>query len=533
MIRERAMRVTKRIWKQLRHGLGDLGAERLRDWSPLHACAGKIENENNNVLKNCGNHLEQNFGHGKAHLSSLLIFPAKHPGDHTRKYSGERSQYLRAMKNVRKFPWLRLINLNQQFANDFIISIGTWGRSLEFFLERNRATPPSRELISNADLEAWTSSGLRCHALDACRYLPNGEIVPALECIARAAASLRERGEILRVTADLAAFGIDLPLMLYWIATASGESPTYGHFLDWRTWAGKGAYVDSTVLNPEIQAPEPCHDPKSLFMGGTRSQKQAMRKVGELIRVKRADFKFGGITPRTNSLLVGMSGSGKTWVCGTIAKMASLPFFTATVGSWLISGGRSDLPTCESLRRHLSTNGTSLIMIDEVDKLHADRSDNANYLAFVWDEIMALLDGRVDAWPNWSDQEISALKKSHFVAAGAFQDIYRAELGREKVLVEEEISSLEPLTFDKIVSVGWLPDELVNRLGSIIEIRQPEAAEIDERLRVIEADAEIRCDDAERENVANSIATSVTGMRGLENYALELAIRKLKKCGGV
>jgi hypothetical protein len=33
----------------------------------------KIENENNNVLKHRGYHLEHNFGHGKEHLSSLLL----------------------------------------------------------------------------------------------------------------------------------------------------------------------------------------------------------------------------------------------------------------------------------------------------------------------------------------------------------------------------------------------------------------------------------------------------------------------------
>jgi len=33
----------------------------------------KIENENNNVLKTKGYHLEHNFGHGKQHLSSLLM----------------------------------------------------------------------------------------------------------------------------------------------------------------------------------------------------------------------------------------------------------------------------------------------------------------------------------------------------------------------------------------------------------------------------------------------------------------------------
>jgi hypothetical protein len=33
----------------------------------------KIENENNNVLKTKGYHLEHNFGHGKKHLSMLLL----------------------------------------------------------------------------------------------------------------------------------------------------------------------------------------------------------------------------------------------------------------------------------------------------------------------------------------------------------------------------------------------------------------------------------------------------------------------------
>ena len=32
----------------------------------------KIENENNNVLKTKGFHLEHNFGHGKKHLASFL-----------------------------------------------------------------------------------------------------------------------------------------------------------------------------------------------------------------------------------------------------------------------------------------------------------------------------------------------------------------------------------------------------------------------------------------------------------------------------
>jgi hypothetical protein len=33
----------------------------------------KVENENNNVLKTKGYHIEHNFGHGSKHLASLLL----------------------------------------------------------------------------------------------------------------------------------------------------------------------------------------------------------------------------------------------------------------------------------------------------------------------------------------------------------------------------------------------------------------------------------------------------------------------------
>jgi hypothetical protein len=45
--------------------------------SPIIALAGrgrwKVENENNNVLKTKGYHIEHNFGHGKQYLSAFLL----------------------------------------------------------------------------------------------------------------------------------------------------------------------------------------------------------------------------------------------------------------------------------------------------------------------------------------------------------------------------------------------------------------------------------------------------------------------------
>jgi hypothetical protein len=48
-------------------------AENVAGWVAAGRARWKIENENNNVLKTKGYHLEHNFGHGKQHLSSLLL----------------------------------------------------------------------------------------------------------------------------------------------------------------------------------------------------------------------------------------------------------------------------------------------------------------------------------------------------------------------------------------------------------------------------------------------------------------------------
>ena len=49
-----------------------LSPDNVAGWVAAGRARWKIENENNNVLKNRGYHLEHNFGHGKKHLSSLL-----------------------------------------------------------------------------------------------------------------------------------------------------------------------------------------------------------------------------------------------------------------------------------------------------------------------------------------------------------------------------------------------------------------------------------------------------------------------------
>ena len=51
----------------------EIGAENVAGLVAAGRARWKIENEHNNVLKTKGYHLEHNFGHGKQHLSSLLM----------------------------------------------------------------------------------------------------------------------------------------------------------------------------------------------------------------------------------------------------------------------------------------------------------------------------------------------------------------------------------------------------------------------------------------------------------------------------
>ena len=99
----------------------------------------KVENENNNVLKNHGYHLEHNFGHGKQHLSNLLATMALLAFlMHTvLEWMDERYQQLRQRPFSRKafFEHLRTLVLYLPFQD--------WDHLMAFMLNPE-ANPPNK-----------------------------------------------------------------------------------------------------------------------------------------------------------------------------------------------------------------------------------------------------------------------------------------------------------------------------------------------------------------------------------------------------
>jgi hypothetical protein len=91
----------------------------------------KVENENNNVLKTEGYYLEQNFGHGKQHLSSLLVrMNISAFGLHTfLSLTDESSKLVRASLERRRtfFQHVRTLTHSLRFE--------TWEKLMEFMMK--------------------------------------------------------------------------------------------------------------------------------------------------------------------------------------------------------------------------------------------------------------------------------------------------------------------------------------------------------------------------------------------------------------
>lgn len=97
----------------------------------------KIENENNNVLKTKGYHLEHNFGHGKKHLSSLLMtMNLLAFGLHTLLQVADTSyQLIRAAVGARRkfFQHLEALTAHCYFAN--------WDQLMDFMMRGQEVGP--------------------------------------------------------------------------------------------------------------------------------------------------------------------------------------------------------------------------------------------------------------------------------------------------------------------------------------------------------------------------------------------------------
>lgn len=195
---------------------------------------------------------------------------------------------------------------------------------------------------------------------------------------------------------------------------------------------------------------------------------------------------------RANFLLIGPSGTGKTFLAEALSKEIGVPFLSVSISDWLLLGSSNRGGSCtwpvifEFLEKNKKSQG-AIIFIDEIDKA----SHDSNWNAFLRAEVFSLCDYRLPLGLNDTDgdmintQKIKEVEsflryKTMIVAGAAFQNIWENRstptMGFNPATITDDPPELSDLT-------KFLPRELINRFSSEIFVL-PQPTKLDYKIMI-------------------------------------------------
>ncbi len=271
----------------------------------------------------------------------------------------------------------------------------------------------------------------------------------------------------------------------------------------------RGPYMESSVRREEpVLTPRDIYERLDRYVIGQEAAKRAVAIAAHnhLKRVQARRLRRGSLIKKSNILLIGPTGSGKTHIARHLAEILSVPFTTVDATEYTEAGyyGKDvEVMVADLLfKANHSVEDTQrgIIFIDEVDKI-ARRSQGARNGAGsrdiggegVQQALLKLLEGREVHVPlsvtqgfNKSDFVQVDTKDILFICAGTFSDLH--DYGEEAAAraigfgkADEERRRSRRISAKQLVEFGMLA-EFLGRLPVTVQL---EKLDEDDLLRVL------------------------------------------------
>ena len=254
---------------------------------------------------------------------------------------------------------------------------------------------------------------------------------------------------------------------------------------------------------------------------------------------------------KTNTLIIGPTGTGKTFICNTLSKILNIPIYVADASQMTEAGYVGLSPESiliglekmcgESLKNNKFP--VSIIYIDEIDKIAFKKNDKEVGNKGVQEEFLKMFESDkyfFDGGRGYRSREYD-ISNIMFILGGAFSGLEkiieeRTKSNKEKkigflkgnVSSQDNTNILQQTTTEDLIEYGLMP-ELVGRLPNkvilnpltkqdLINILTVSQNNVISQYKQVFSEAGIKLDvlDETIEQVANKAIENNTGARGLK-----------------